>query len=196
MRKTMLAALAGLILVCSAPRAEAKLFEVWGSGLIGGGWGTGNTHKDFYKYASGGAGGVEAGIKILFIGVFVDYLRWFGGNAGANLLSFNLGGDYTLDFGKLSLVFRLAGAYYYGTLPNDTTITIDNIPVTQVNTRGIGVHGGVGLRYTFLKVLSVGCTPDFGYHYFFGGASDSILSENSSGFDLNVLAYLRVGFGF
>jgi hypothetical protein len=197
-RRLLVALLSGFILCASAAPAEAKFFEIWGSGLVGGGWGKGNGATDFYRWASGGAGGFEVGAKILFISAFVDYLRWFGGEEGANLITFNLGGDYALELGKtFAIVFRLAFGYYHGTLPTDATIMLDNVEVNQVNTRGIGVHGGLGPRITFLKFFSVGVTPEIGYHYFFGGAGKPITStdQNSSGFDLNVLAYFRVGFG-
>ncbi len=199
MKKTLLGVMTALVLLGAAPRAEAKLFEFWGSGLMGYAWGQGNSEKDFYRWVRGGAVGAEVGIKILFIGAFVDYLRFFGGDSGANLLSFNLGGDYALDFGKtFSLVFRLAFAYYLGGLPDNATYTIPgtSISAQNVETRGIGVHGGLGPRFNFLKVLSVGVTPEVGYHYFFGGADQSIIDGNSQGFDFSILAYLRVGLGF
>jgi hypothetical protein len=190
-----------LILTASVP-AEAKLFEVWGSGLVGYGYGTGDGDNDFYRWVRGGAGGVEVGIKILFIGVFVDYLRFFGGSAGANLITINLGGDWAIGLTKrLSLVLRGAGGYYHATLPDDVKMVVDNVEVPiddNVNTRGVGVRGGVGLRYSFAKVLSIGVTPEFGWHYFFGGAEEPITQtdNNSSGFDLTALAYFRVGIGF
>jgi hypothetical protein len=187
-----------------SPAAEAKLVEIWGSGLTGYGWGQGyddatQGDNDFYRWVRGGAFGFEVGAKILFIGAFVDYLRWFGGSAGANLITFNLGGDWTIDLSKRwRLVIRGAGGYYHGTLPSDATMEIDGIKVTQVNTRGVGMRGGLGLRYDFAKVFSVGVTPELGYHYFFGGAEESVTNtdNNSSGLDFNVLAYFRVGFGF
>lgn len=196
MKKSILAALCGLTLLLSAQTAQAKLFEVWGSGLLGGGYGAGNGDKDFYKWASGGAAGVEVGAKILFLGGFIDYLRWFGGKAGANLLSFNLGGDSTFDLALgLALVFRLAGAYYEGGLPDDATLMVNNVAVKQVNTRGVGIHGGLGLRYYIAPFLSVGITPEIGYHYFFGGAGLTIDDQNSAGWDFQALAYARVGIG-
>jgi hypothetical protein len=198
MKKTVLALLVALTLAGSARPAEAKLFEIWGSGLAGYGWGYGNGAKDFYRWVRGGAAGFEVGAKILFIGAYFDYLRYFGGDAGANLMTFNLGGDWEIKLvGGLSLVLRAAVGYIQGTLPDDATVMVDGIPVTQVNTRGIGIHGGPGLRYTFLKVLSVGTTPEIGWHYFFGGGNIPInaTDENSSGLDFNVLAYFRVGFG-
>ncbi len=197
MKKTLLASLAALMLLCASPRAEAKLFEIWGSGLAGGGWGKGDTDKDFYRFASGGATGVEIGAKFLFISAFIDYLRWFGGTASANMLSFNLGGDSSIGLtDSLSVVLRMAGAYYYCTLPDDATLEVEGVPISTVETRGIGVHGGVGLRFTFAKIFSVGVTPEIGYHYFFGGAETPITDSNSSGFDLTVLGYFRVGLGF
>jgi hypothetical protein len=197
-KRLLVALLSGFILCASAAPAEAKFFEVWGSGLVGGGWGKGNGATDFYRWASGGAGGFEVGAKILFISAFVDYLRWFGGDAGANMLSFNLGGDYALELGKtFALVFRLAFGYYHCTLPTDATLQVEGVQINQVNTRGIGVHGGLGPRITFLRFFSVGVTPEIGYHYFFGGAGVPInnMDNNSSGFDLQVLGYFRVGFG-
>lgn len=194
----LLRVLVPVVLLASSVPAEAKLFEVWGSGLAGGGWGDGgDSPKDFYRWARGGAAGVEVGIKILFIGAFVDYLRWFGGEQGADLITFNLGGDFDINLVKnLSLIIRVAGGYYHGLLPSGATIVVDGVPVDQVNTRGVGARAGIGLRYSFLKVFSVGCTPEVGYHYFFGGAESSITDDNSSGWDLSVLGYFRVGFGF
>jgi len=194
--KRILKILLPVLLLTTSSVAEAKLFEVWGSGLAGYGYGQGNSVKDFYHWASGGAVGVEVGIKIIFIGAFVDYLHWFG-EEPAELFTFNLGGDWGIGLTKsLDLVIRAAGGYYHGLLPSNATIEIDGVKITQVNTRGVGVRGGVGLRYNFAKVLSVGVTPEFGYHYFFGGAETPITDQNSSGFDLNILAYFRVGVGF
>lgn len=196
MKKLILVSLCGLILLGSAPSAEAKLFEVWGSGLVGGGYGAGNGDKDFYRWVRGGAGGVEVGAKVLFIGAFVDYLRWFGGDAEANLITFNLGGDTSFNLtDSLSLVLRLAGGYYHGTLPNDATLISSNVLIQQTDTRGVGAHGGVGLRYSFAHIFSVGITPEIGYHYFFGGADTPITENNSHGWDFLALAYLRVGIG-
>jgi hypothetical protein len=198
MKKTLLAALIALAMAGSARPAEAKLIEIWGSGLAGYGWGYGNGDKDFFRWVRGGAAGAEVGVKILFIGAYFDYLRYFGGNAGANLMTFNFGGDWDIKIsGGLSFIIRAAVGYIQATLPDDATLNIAGINVNQVNTRGLGVHGGPGLRYTFLKVLSVGCTPEIGYHYFFGGGATPIndTNGNSSGFDFNVLAYFRVGLG-
>jgi len=200
-RRAMLVLLSVVMLGVSTP-AHAKLFEVWGSALTGYGWGTGDGDNDFYRWVRGGAVGAEVGIKVLFIGVFVDYLRWFGGDAGANMITINLGGDWTIDLSKRwRLVIRGAGGYYYGTLPDDVKMEVEGIQVTvndQVNTRGIGVRAGIGPRYDFAKVFSIGITPEIGYHYFFGGASEPITQtdNNSSGMDVNILAYFRIGFGF
>jgi hypothetical protein len=197
MKKAILALVVALTLAGSARQAEAKIFEVWGSGLIGGGWGSGNSDKDFFRWVRGGAAGAEVGVKILFIGAYFDYLRYFGGVTGANLMTINLGGDFDIKLvGGLSLVLRAAAGYMQGTLPEGVKTTDSNdITTSMANTRGFGIHGGPGLRYTFLKVLSVGCTPEFGWHYFFGGASQNSLDNNSSGFDFNVLAYFRIGLG-
>lgn len=194
--KPLLVTLPLLVLLSSAP-AEAKLFDVWGSVLGGYGYGGGNSDKDFYRWVRGGAVGAEVGVKILFIGVFIDYLRWFGGEEGANLFTFNLGGDWEIGLTKrLGLIIRAAGGYYHGTLPSDATVQINDVAMTQVNTRGIGVRGGLGLRYTFAKIFSIGITPEIGYHYFFGGAETPITDDNSSGYDINILAYFRIGVGF
>ncbi|MCC6749508.1 MAG: hypothetical protein IT371_17720 [Deltaproteobacteria bacterium] len=198
MKRLLLAALTALMITSVAPRAEAKIFEVWGSGLLGTSFGNGKTGKDFFSWVGGGAAGAEVGVKLLFLGAYIDYLRFFGGDAGANLVSFNLGGDGTVNFGPLALVFRLAGAFYIGTLPDDVTILRDGVAIkgNNVHTRGIGVRGGLGLRYTFLKIFSVGCTPQVGYHYFFGGADEDPRNENSHGWDFQALGYFRVGLGF
>jgi hypothetical protein len=191
--KTLAAALVALTLTFAAPRpAEAKLFEIWGSGLIGGGWGKGKTDKDFYQHASGGAAGFEVGLKILFIGVIVDYLHFFGGTSRADIMTFNLGGDWAIKIAKwFHIIIRVQGGYYYGILPDD-----NSVEVSETNTRGVGAKGGIGVRFNFLKVLSVGITPTVGYHYFFGGAHQSILDNNSHGVDIHALGYLRLGFGF
>lgn len=186
-----------LILLSHAPAAEAKMFEIWGSGLGGYAYGQGNSEKDFYRWVRGGAVGFEVGAKILFIGAFVDFLRFFGGDAGANLITFNLGGDFDIGLSdNTALVIRAAGGYYHGTLPSDASMEIDQVEVTMVNTRGVGARAGIGLRYTFAKVFSIGVAPEIGYHYFFGGKEQSIADDNSAGFDLTVLGYLRLGVGF
>lgn len=205
MRKTLIAAITALSLLYAAPRAEAKkddkFFEVWAAGTGGGGWGTGTTHKDFFNYAKGAAVGAEAGVKIWFVSAFVDYQYWpgywAGGAEGAHLLGFNLGGDIPLNLvGDLDLVIRISAGYYYGILPDDNTIKLDDVPITYVNTRGIGVRGGAGLRYRFAaNFLSIGIKPEIGYHYFFGGAHDSIYSDNSHGFDIKGILYLRLSLG-
>lgn len=195
--RSLLAAALLLALVLASRPAQAKLFEVWGQGQIGTALGNGETHRDFFKWAQGGAAGVEAGVKLLFISVYIDYLRFFGGDTGANLVSFNLGGDGDIGLGGgLKLVLRLSGGYYLGTLDN-ATVMIDNIPTAYETTRGVGVRGGVGLRWVFAKVFSFGVTPQVGYHYFFGGPKEdgTNTEENSSGWDFWGLAYFRVGLG-
>lgn len=196
MRKALLAAPIALILVAQPRPAEAKIFEIWGSALAGGAYGNGKTNKDFFNWAGGGAAGVEVGAKVLFISAYVDYLRFFGGDTGANLIGFNLGGDGTVGLvGGLGLVLRLAGTFYIGTLDDDDARP-DGTTTNNVQTRGVGVRGGVGLRYSFWKVFSIGVTPQIGYHYFFGGADDDALTDNSHGWDFSALGYFRVGLGF
>lgn len=197
MRRTLVVASSVVCLLSVPAVAQAKLIEIWGSGLGGVVYGNGETDRDFFKWAGGGAAGVEVGAKIAIFGAYIDYLRFFGGDTGANLISFNLGGDGTLGLTKnLSLVLRLAGSFYLGTL-DDKTGPNGEVITDGVNTRGVGVRGGLGLRYTFASVFSIGVTPQLGYHYFFGGADDDITDtdQNSSGWDVNALAYFRVGFG-
>jgi len=194
MKRTLLAVLATLVVTTSATKAEAKIVEIWGAGLIGYAYGEGSTDKDFFRFARGGAGGFEVGAKLLFFSAFIDYLRFFGGTAGANLLGINLGGDGDINLaGSVSLILRAAGTFYVGTLPSDAAV--NQSTGAMVNTRGVGARGGLGLRYGFLKVLSVQLLPEVGYHYFFGGAEQSVLSDNSSGWDFRVMAYLRAGIG-
>ena len=57
---------------------------------------------------------------------------------------------------------------------DDSEGSDDEVSSRAINTRGVGARGGLGIRYTFLKVLSVGFTPEFGYHYFFGGADEDL----------------------
>lgn len=199
-RKLVLIASAlALGLLLEARPAQAKLVEIWGSGLVGGATGSGRTGRDFYKWAGGGAAGFEVGARLLFIAAYLDYLRFFGGTTGANLVGLNLGseGSITLS-GKLALVLRGAGTFYLGSL-NGATHTYNDQPVQSdhVQTRGVGLRGGIGLRYSFLKVLSVGVTPQIGYHYFFGGANeDPTKTElNSQGWDFQAMGYLRFALG-
>lgn len=200
MRNTLIGTLALGACLFGAPRlAEAKLVEIWGSGLIGGATGNGKTNRDFYNWAGGGAAGVEVGARVLFIGAYVDYLRFFGGDTGANLVGFNLGGDGEIGLmGKLSLVFRLAGAFYLGSLDRAGPRGASAEARTEhVQTRGVGVRGGVGLRYSFAKIFSIGTTPQVGYHYFFGGADEDLtdVDQNSSGWDFQFMGYLRASLG-
>jgi hypothetical protein len=195
----MLCFLVPLLLLSSNRGAEAKLIEIWGAGLLGGGYGTGNGDNDFYRWVRGGATGFELGAKVVFISGFIDYLRWFGGEEGANLLTFNLGGDWDVPVSEsFAVIVRLAGGYYLGTLPENSSTVLNGVKVSQVDTQGIGVRGGLGLRYTFASIFSLGITPEFGYHYFFGGADEPLqeTENNSQGFDFTALAYLRVGLGF
>jgi hypothetical protein len=200
MKKSLIVATALGALLISTPKAEAKIFEVWAQGLVGGAFGAGSTDRDFYKWAGGGVVGAEAGVKILFIGLYVDYLRFFGGETGANLIGFNLGGDGTIELTEgLDLVLRAAGTFYIGSVDNAGTYdsTTGTYETQNIQTRGFGAKGGIGLRYTFLKVMSVGATPTGGFHYFFGGANEdpTQTSENSTGWDFQAMAYFRVGFG-
>lgn len=185
--------------LCASPRAEAKWFEFWGSAIAGYGWGTGTTDKDFYKHVNGAAAGLEVGAKILFIGAFVDYLVWpqdFSTDRLAHLLTFNLGGDWDLSLTEhLSLIIRVAGGFYLGFMPEESVVVINGVSYLQQSTRGVGAHGGLGVRYSFARVLSIGITPEVGYHYFFGGPGTPVNTGNSHGFDINILAYFRLGLG-
>lgn len=200
-KKIILSTMVACVLLGSAPQtADAKIFEVWGSALAGGGWGKGKSGRDFYQWAGGGAIGGEVGLKILFLSAFVDYLRFYGGNVGANQVGINLGGDWTIGLGAVDLVIRASGGFYWGTLPDNATNLISGASVNSdnVNTRGVGFRGGLGLRYPFAKIFAIGVTPMMGYHYFFAGANEDITDtdNNSSGWDFHVLGYLRVGLGF
>lgn len=198
MKKTVFALSLALALLVASRPADAKIFEVWGSGIAGAVLGNGNaaSDRDFFNWASGGGAGVEIGARFLFLGAFIDYVRFFGGDAGANLFTFNLGSDTEVGLsGGLKLVLRLAGSFYYGTL--DST-TVGGETSAAVNTRGIGARGGVGLRYVFARIFSLGFTPEIAYHYFFGGSDSNLAdtSTNSHGWNLRLMGYFRVGLGF
>ncbi len=174
-----------------SPARDAKLLEVWGSALAGASLGNGSTDRDFFSKAGGGAAGAEVGVRFLFLSAYIDYLRFFGGDTGANLLGLNLGGDGTIGItDSLAVVYRVAGAFYVGSVTDDALDAV-------MKTRGFGARGGLGIRYTFLKVFSVGVTPQFGYHYFFGGSDENAVDveNNSSGWDLQAMGYFRVGLG-
>ncbi|MCK5797744.1 MAG: hypothetical protein KAI47_11200, partial [Deltaproteobacteria bacterium] len=110
-RSRILFAFPLVVMLIAAPRpAEAKIFEVWGTAMGGGIFGDGSatSDRDFFKWAGGGGAGVEVGVRFLFLGAWIDYIRFFGGDAGANLMSINLGGDTTVSLTKhLKLVLRL-----------------------------------------------------------------------------------------
>lgn len=177
-----------------------RLLEIWASGGIGGVVGRGERGVDLYQWASGGAAGFEAGIRVLFIAAYLEYLRAFGGEAGANLWSINIGGDSPIPLSEhWALNIRLAGAYYFGNVDNNRNQVVEGIPYNSdaVNTKGFGVRFGVGPRYTFARFLSVGVTPQIGYHYLYRGSDTDVpgLDQNSSGWDFQALAYLRFGIG-
>ncbi len=202
-RAARLALCAAAISLClgslpTTARADGRFFTVWGSGLVGGVTGRGDGGVDFFDWASGGAGGFEIGARILFIGAYVNYLNFFGKDA--SLWSFNMGGDTAWNFNQQwALVFRLAGSVYFGSIGDNETRMVDGqrISGNQVNTRGIGFKAGLGPRYTFAKFFSVGITPQIGYHLFFSGADEGVIAtdNDSSGWDFEGLAYLRMAFG-
>ncbi|MBK6846588.1 MAG: hypothetical protein IPG96_03230 [Proteobacteria bacterium] len=190
--------LAGFLLAAPVA-AEARLLEFWGSGLVGAATGNGKTGRDFYRWAGGPAGGFEVGARLLFISAYLDYLRFFDGDANAHLVGLNLGGDGSIDLGHgLGVVMRLSGTFYLGSLDAQTHDFDGKLVDSQrVNTRGVGGRGGIGLRYSFWRVLSLGVTPQLGYHYFFGGADEDPTETelNSAGWDFQALGYLRVAIG-
>ena len=200
----ILATMLSLGALLKPAQAEAKLFEAWASALTGVANGKGKTDRDFYTWTGGAATGIEVGAKVLFFTAYVDYLRFFQGT-GANLISVNLGADnsFKLPALPISIVYRFAASGYLGSLGNGTRTANDGTVIDSENmqTRGIGARGGVGLAYTFLKVFSLGIRPMVGYHYFFGGSANgesqsSIdISENSHGIDYQAMLFLRVGLG-
>lgn len=196
MKRFVIATLLGITFAASPKIANAEIVQLWASGLIGSSFGNGETDRDFFNWAGGGAGGVEVGARLLFVSAYIDYLRFFGGHTGANLVGFNLGGDGSIGLSKsFALVFRLAGTFYLGTL--DSADERNSVSTEQIQTRGVGARGGVGVRYTFAKVFSLGVTPQVGYHYFFGGADDDITNtdQNSQGWDVQLMGYARVTLG-
>ncbi len=199
MTRRLIAAAFALCVLCAAPRAEAKWFEFWVAPIGGYGWGTGTSEKDFYNHANGGAIGAEIGVKVLFIGIYADYLGWFGGDFDAfdaHLMTFNLGGDWDLSLtDNLSLVIRVGAGIHLGFMPAESVVEIEGVNYLQKSTRGVGVRAGLGLDYGFAKVLSVGLKPIVGYHYYFGGPGTPVNKGNSHGFDVTILAYFRLGLG-
>ncbi|MCB9556005.1 MAG: hypothetical protein H6707_07870 [Deltaproteobacteria bacterium] len=185
MKKILLTLLVVAALTPISRTADAKLFEVWGSAGLGTLQGSGK----FHEAAKGGALGLEVGARILILSAYIDYVRSFGGDVGANLVGFNLGGDTTFGLaGGLELVLRLAGTFYVGSLGGD------EVPIHNV---GAGFRGGIGLRWVFLKFFSIGITPTVGYHWFFSGGATvaGIEPETEGGWDLIALGYFRVGLG-
>lgn len=190
----------GLAVLPQTALAEGKIIGMWASGTLGGAIGRGDHSSDMYEWASGGAAGAEIGMHILFLGAYFEYVRMFGGDAGANMMSLNFGGDNEFKFGeKFGLVLRLAGSWYFGNMNSETrTRNGREERSSWVDTKGVGGRFGLGFRYHFMKVLSVGMTPQIGYHYFFYGRDETPTLGNSSeshGWDFQALAYLRFGIG-
>ncbi len=197
MKKTLIAAVTALAIMGVAPRAEAKIFEIWASALAGGGYGTSTSNKDFFRHVNGMSVGAEVGFSVLFIGAYVTYERYLVGNGYGDFVSFNLGGDWDVSLTKsLDLVIRAGGGFYLATLPDTATYTRDGVQNELESTRGVGARAGAGLRFKFAKVFAIGITPTLGYHYFFGPSSTSMDDDNSHGFDVTALAYFRFGLGF
>ena len=198
MKRTLVATTLLLTLLAAGP-AEAKVLEIWGSAGIGTMFGSGDadSDRDFFNWAGGGTVGVEVGARVLIFEGYFEYLRFFAGDTGANLASLNLGMGGSIGLGGgFDLVLRGVGAFYVGSLDGEqAAVGGQAVSSSEVKTRGIGARGGVGLRYVFARVFSVGVTPQLGYHYFFGGADQPIAENNSSGYDINLLAYFRIGVG-
>ncbi len=197
-RKLIPALLATSILL-AAPRAEAKWFEFWVAPVAGYGWGYGTSDKDFYNHANGGAIGAEVGVKILFIGIYADYMGWIGSDFdafSAHLITANLGGDWALELtDNLHLLIRVGAGIQLGLLPEESIVEINDVKYEQKSTRAVGVRAGLGIRYGFAKVLSIGLLPMIGYHYAFGGPGTPVNHGNSHGFDVTILAFFRLGLG-
>lgn len=196
---TLVASASGLVAGPSSARADTGLLTVWAAPKLGAAVG-GNNDLDFYRWAGGGTAGIEAGVRILFIGAYFEYMRFFGGDVGANLMSINLGGDNEFKFTQnWGLVLRLASGFYFGSLDRGEKLVGGQILSSEaVNTNGIGFRGGVGPRYTFMRIFSVGITPQIGYHYFFSGGDDALAAprgNNVGGWDFQAMAYFRVGLG-
>lgn len=200
----------GLLLASST--AEAKLFEVYLDGYVGGMYGTdpkfdsvitrkpdGSTGNDFFRDQSGGVVGGRLGIEILYTDIYLQFDQFLTaqGFSGSTLQPM-LGWDLDIDVGNWKGLIGGYGGFVFG-FPYTPHYPIDT---HQISTVGVTIEGQGGAEYVLNRFLGVQLMATVGYHYMFAGAENVPLtvtgiseSTRTHGFHLMFKAGLRLHLG-
>jgi len=189
----------------AAPRAEARLIDLYAGPRAGGmiGWGSRSTTPDFFEKVRGAALGAEVGIKVLVVNLSVDFFQMFDGNGRSGTLSQALLGfelDIPLGQGtrpeerrKLLLRPGVGAGVGFGT-PGPVHPPLSN---DQISDKGFISQTRMALEYNPNVLLGFGVEGAFGYHYFVGAQEvANNVSGHSAGYQMSLLATATLHLGY
>lgn len=170
------AAVAALLSVLS-PSAQARLVDLRAGLRAGGlaGWGSTDKTPDFFDHTSGGAVGLELGVKLLVFDLSVNFTQVVDGSGRTGTMTQMLAGfviDAPIGPGhtvaernRLLLRPGINAGFGFGT-PKPVTPPLDS---AQISHKGLVTQLQLGLEYFLNPYIGVGAQLIGGYHYFFGG---------------------------
>lgn len=174
-------ALCGIGLLLASSTAEAKLFEVYLDGYVGGLYGTepkpdqvlitqkpdGSRGNDFFYDQSGGLVGARLGIEVLYTDLYLQFDQFLTGQGfSGSALQPMIGWDLDLGAGSWKALLGIYGGLVFG-FPYTPHWPIDN---RQISTVGLTAEGQVGAEYMLNRFLGLQVLGTVGYHYMFAGA--------------------------
>ncbi len=173
----------GLGLLLASSTAEAKLFEVYLDGYVGGLYGTeprpdqvlitqkpdGSRGNDFFYDQSGGLVGARLGIEVLYTDLYLQFDQFLTGQGfSGSTLQPMIGWDLDLGSGSWKALLGVYGGLVFG-FPYTPHWPIDT---RQISTVGLAAEGQVGAEYMLNRFLGLQVMGTVGYHYMFAGAED------------------------
>ncbi len=174
-------AVCGLGLLFASSTAEAKLFEVYLDGYLGGMYGTEpkqdqslitqkpdmSRGNDFFHDQSGGLLGARLGIEVLYTDLYLQFDQFLTGQGlSGSTLQPMIGWDLDLGSGSWKALLGVYGGLVFG-FPYTPHWPIDN---RQIATVGVTAEGQGGAEYMLNRFLGLQFTATVGYHYMFAGA--------------------------
>jgi hypothetical protein len=169
------------LVVPDAPRAEAKVLDVYAGLRTGAVLGSGSAdlkagEKDFFRQVRGPAMGFDLGAEVLGVNALINFTQVINGSGWSGTLTqFMLGFDLDLDLMD-RLELRVGGASGIGL---GTARPVD-LPLSNDETVGKGLVAEAqgGLDYYVMRLLSVGVQGALGYHYFIDGPINAPTSSS------------------